>query len=562
MKRHIDITTYCFWTFLFFLHLSIFPCYANNAPSTNDIKEVIKKAQISGMPEDWRTALKQAQLKNDTIAMGLTYSSYIQSLANITPSSNLEEEVKPAFTFLYNTKQYVYYFALYNIYIDWMFANKSYSAAQDEATQMYLQAKKLDLPIGKAMALRVQGQIFYKLGLYDKAYATFMDGLEICPPYQNNLNNFATAQSICEWLFSTCVKTKGVEELHSVADKYSEIVNYWLNNGWKDASGHCPVTIYSFKSIAMLKSGDISQALFYLQEARPLMRKDLPARAYEHYYEAAYMLAAEQRSYKQAITYIDTLLEMHRYYYPFYLKDLQTKAELLSLNGDAIQSANVYKEYIHGNDSLLKAEKIRQLDELRIQYQVGKTKQEAEEKTRLLYCSYVLIAMTSILLISYILYARKLNSQNRLLVSQLEEIDKLTSTLSFQTDKKNSPKSTLQETDKEILNRIDQYLREKHPFKDPALNREKISKALLINERTITNIIKEQKGLTVVEYINMARLDYSRYLLSSSRPIVLKEIAEESGFGTPRTFQRQFRDRYGMTPSQYRKIILEQEEKG
>ena len=67
--------------------------------------------------------------------------------------------------------------------------------------------------------------------------------------------------------------------------------------------------------------------------------------------------------------------------------------------------------------------------------------------------------------------------------------------------------------------------------------------------------------MTVVEYINMARLDYSRRLLSSPESIALKEIAEESGFGTPRTFQRQFRARYGMTPSQYRKIILEQEGK-
>lgn len=444
-----------------------------------------------------------------------------------------------------------------------MFANKSYSKAQDEATKMHLQATELNLPIGMAMALRVQGQIFYKLSLYDKAYKALSEGLEICPPYQDNLSNFATAQSICEWLFSVCVKIKGMDEIEAVSGKYNEILDYWLDRGWKDASGHCPVTAFSFQSIALLKSGDIKGAGACLDKARPYMRNDLPARAYEHYYEAAYMLSAEQKLYKEAIANIDTLLQMHRYYYPFYLKDLQVKAELLSLSGDAIQSANAYKEYIHGNDSLLRAEKIRQLDELMVQYQVEKTQQEAIQKTRSLYWAYAFISLISILLLSYALYARKLHTQNRLFVSQLEELDKLTNSLSSHVYKEDGGggEQTLDGSDDEVLGQIEYYLREGHPFKDPSLNREKLAKVLQINERTISNVIKERKGMTVVEYINMARLDYSRRLLSSPESIALKEIAEESGFGTPRTFQRQFRDRYGMTPSQYRKIILEQEEK-
>ena len=552
---------------LFYITSCLFVCPSygqRDSIATSTLAASIKKAQVSGMPEDWRIALQQAQSRNDTAAIGLTYSSYIQSLANISPSSDLEKESKEAFAFLYNTRQYVYYFALYNIFIDWMFANKSYTAAQEEARKMYLQAKKLDLPIGKAMALRVQGQIFYKLSLYDKAYKTLSEGLEICPPYQDNLNNFATALSICEWLFSVCVKIKGKAEIRSVSDKYSEIFSYWQDKGWKDASGHCPVTALAFRSIALLKSGDIAGADQCLRQARPYMRNDLPARAYEHYYEAAYMLSAEQKSHEQAIAYIDTLLDMHQYYYPFYLKDLHIKAELLSLSGDARQSANAYKEYIHGKDSLLKAENIRELDELRVQYQVERAQQEAKQKTYSLYWAYAFLTLISILLLSYILYAQRLHAQNRLLVSQLEEIDKLTNSLSLQANKgkEDAGKPTPDDAGKNILNQIEQYLQENHPFQDPGLNREKLAKALQISERAIANAIKENKGMTVVEYINAARLDYCRHLLSSPHPIVLKEIAEESGFGTPRTFQRQFRDKYGMTPSQYRKIILEQEGRG
>ena len=106
--------------------LFVCPSYGQrDSIATSTLAASIKKAQVSGMPEDWRIALQQAQSRNDTAAIGLTYSSYIQSLANISPSSDLEKESKEAFAFLYNTRQYVYYFALYNIFIDWMFANQS-----------------------------------------------------------------------------------------------------------------------------------------------------------------------------------------------------------------------------------------------------------------------------------------------------------------------------------------------------------------------------------------------------------------------------------------------------
>ena len=100
-----------------------------------------------------------------------------------------------------------------------------------------------------------------------------------------------------------------------------------------------------------------------------------PARAYEHFYEARYLLRYEEGAYKEAIAYIDTLLETHRDYYPFYLNDIRTKAELLSLSGQPQQSIRLYRDYIQAYDSFAKEEIALQLDELLIQYEVEKTQQ-------------------------------------------------------------------------------------------------------------------------------------------------------------------------------------------
>jgi transcriptional regulator GlxA family with amidase domain len=53
------------------------------------------------------------------------------------------------------------------------------------------------------------------------------------------------------------------------------------------------------------------------------------------------------------------------------------------------------------------------------------------------------------------------------------------------------------------------------------------------------------------EYINTLRLKDAVILLQQS-DLSIESISEETGFGTVRTFQRQFQTRYGMSPKDYR----------
>ncbi|MDE5814063.1 MAG: helix-turn-helix domain-containing protein [Muribaculaceae bacterium] len=53
-------------------------------------------------------------------------------------------------------------------------------------------------------------------------------------------------------------------------------------------------------------------------------------------------------------------------------------------------------------------------------------------------------------------------------------------------------------------------------------------------------------------YINSFRAEEARRLLDTDAEITVSEIAGRLGFGTARTLQRAFKERYDMTPTQYR----------
>ena len=114
----------------------------------------------------------------------------------------------------------------------------------------------------------------------------------------------------------TCQKAERYEEILPLADLYGEMLAYWNGKGWKDPSGHYPVTHLSLRAIALLKAGRKEEAR--LPAGSPhFILPAFPRPCYEHFYEARYLLHYEEGAYKEAIADIDTLLETHRDYYPF-----------------------------------------------------------------------------------------------------------------------------------------------------------------------------------------------------------------------------------------------------
>ena len=172
--------------------------------------------------------------------------------------------------------------------------------------------------------------------------------------------------------------------------------------------------------------------------------------------------------------------------------------------------------------------------------------------------------MISLALIIYITYAYKLRASKRLLVARLQEYDKWAKTSHFWLvgankevlEKKETATSAIsKDSNLDVIERLKKYMMDERPFLNPALQRKDIAQYLQINERVLASLIRETFDQSVLEYITSYRLEYACHLLSANESAPLKDIAQQCGFGTLRTFQRLFHDRYGMPPSQYREFI-------
>ena len=68
----------------------------------------------------------------------------------------------------------------------------------------------------------------------------------------------------------------------------------------------------------------------------------------------------------------------------------------------------------------------------------------------------------------------------------------------------------------------------------------------------LSRIFKRFTGIPYNEYVNMLRINYAGYLLHNTGLSML-ECAMECGYNSLRTFNRNFKAAYGMTPNEYRK---------
>ena len=79
-----------------------------------------------------------------------------------------------------------------------------------------------------------------------------------------------------------------------------------------------------------------------------------------------------------------------------------------------------------------------------------------------------------------------------------------------------------------------------------------LAEALRVNRYHLSHVFGEKFGMSFTCYLNNLRLELATHLLRTSR-MPVTQICAEAGFASPRTFNRVFRENYGLSPLQYRR---------
>lgn len=102
-------------------------------------------------------------------------------------------------------------------------------------------------------------------------------------------------------------------------------------------------------------------------------------------------------------------------------------------------------------------------------------------------------------------------------------------------------------------------MREERLYADPKFTREDLIERLGTNHTYFTQLIKDFAGTNFTQFINSYRIEEAIRILSdvSRKDYPLRSVCSDVGFGSTTSFYKFFQAATGVTPSIYRKTILE-----
>ena len=115
------------------------------------------------------------------------------------------------------------------------------------------------------------------------------------------------------------------------------------------------------------------------------------------------------------------------------------------------------------------------------------------------------------------------------------------------------PRSGSAQTD--LSEKILQYIEKNYTNPDLCVN--SIGEEFAMSAQYASRLFKEKKGFRIVDLIHKLRISYAKELLRQDENIKVEELAQRVGYGTTRAFMMRFKEREGITPTQYRRSIAE-----
>ena len=178
------------------------------------------------------------------------------------------------------------------------------------------------------------------------------------------------------------------------------------------------------------------------------------------------------------------------------------------------------------------------------------------EARAVIYRIAIASALVIILLIVFLLwrafrYNKVLTEKNQRLYEQIQrrEEEETRQMQQLQTEPEERLTSSQQ-----LFRRLCKLMDDEKPYTDDTLNRETLARMLSTNYKYVEQAIREcSNGETVADFINRYRIQQAAVLLKTTDDSV-GLIGELCGIGSRTTLFRLFRDHYGMSPSEYRKI--------
>ncbi|NRB53136.1 MAG: AraC family transcriptional regulator [Saprospiraceae bacterium] len=125
----------------------------------------------------------------------------------------------------------------------------------------------------------------------------------------------------------------------------------------------------------------------------------------------------------------------------------------------------------------------------------------------------------------------------------------------YQLDRQEISRVQTYQTHQASINKLEQLMVERKPYLDPQLNVQDLAAQLDIPPRLLSEIVNQYFGQNFAEFINSYRLSEAekRFQESQDPKETILEVMYAVGFNSKSSFNTLFKERTGLTPSEYKK---------
>lgn len=282
------------------------------------------------------------------------------------------------------------------------------------------------------------------------------------------------------------------------------------------------------------------------------------------YVESNYWFATRDLKKAKEYALSMTKISLEDNAFTYMLTHLQL-AKILNAEGNCNEAYTLMAKLFWQNDSINATNFSEQVAEMHTRYKVDKAQMAAlqSEKKLIKAKNFLFIAFFIIIISSSIAFLtwqnrKKIIKKNIQLYNQYIEIknrNKEIATLQRGLLKEQDQATNDIESNNRIIHKLNEYLQETRCFLNPELTREELAIQIGTNRQYLIEAIKENTGKTFNEYIYSFRLEYAHEQIINDRNKPISEILFEAGFQTRTTFYKSFKETYGLTPNELRRIL-------
>ncbi|WP_163215625.1 response regulator transcription factor [Bacteroides sp. 519] len=442
------------------------------------------------------------------------------------------------------------------------YANQQqYMEALETAKQMLADAHLQNNKPNIARAEAALANIYKHLGFYNDAIEHIQRSLNTLRAEENFASRSLTLENYQE-----------MASLHQNIHQYRQMMAYTdsmrmaidcRKSVQGDEGTESIYLSYYLAAEAAIGLKDEQQAEQYIAKAIELYNPNFPRTFRFTYFMMMMHHDIAQQRYQQAYAWSDSVLHFIQHYEltSSLSNALRQQADLLVHLGKADSAVHRYVQAIDTFNVNRNREHETQLNQLRTLHRLDLAEMQVQKEQlalRAVRRNFVAIVIIAILLLCIVsvavFYSRRIRQKNKHLIQRIREQERLEETVSQLAEKTGStqPEENVQES---IFVHLATVMREQQLYTNPQITRDQIAEAIGTNRTYLTEAIKDATGYSFNEYLTRLRLSHARTLIDQTGATMdINTIVVESGFNSRSTFFRQFKDKYDMTPEEYRRL--------